>query len=147
MLPRIVLQNFRSMYLESFVTLWRISLVAETKNWRRRIRGGQNRKLPLDGGKAVIFNYFSPRTDISYVVSVVSQFMQATYEEHMEVVNRIVKFFKSSPGKGLMFRKTNWKCIEWGLCWLWMGKISFSFWMFCLRHHDFQWRAKISRKI
>ncbi|XP_038902408.1 secreted RxLR effector protein 161-like [Benincasa hispida] len=44
--------------------------------------------------------------------SVVSQFMQAPYEEHMEAVNWILRYLKSSPSKGLMFKKTDRKCIE-----------------------------------
>ncbi|KAL0540394.1 hypothetical protein IC582_024631 [Cucumis melo] len=52
------------------------------------------------------------RPDISFVVSVVSQFMQVPYEKHMEVVNRILRYLKNTPGKGLMFRKTNRKTIE-----------------------------------
>ncbi|KAL0554130.1 hypothetical protein IC582_008044 [Cucumis melo] len=39
-------------------------------------------------------------------------FMQAPYEKHMEAVNRILRYLKNTPGKGLMFRKTNRKTIE-----------------------------------
>ncbi|KAA0051391.1 putative mitochondrial protein [Cucumis melo var. makuwa] len=52
------------------------------------------------------FNY------ISYVVSVVSQFMQAPYEKHMEAFNKILRYLKTTLGKGLMFRKKNMKAIE-----------------------------------
>jgi len=38
--------------------------------------------------------------------------MQAPYEEHMEAVNRILRYLKSTLGKGLMFRKSDRKCIE-----------------------------------
>jgi len=38
--------------------------------------------------------------------------MQAPYEEHMEAVNRILRYLKSTPGKGLMFRKSDRKYIE-----------------------------------
>ncbi|KAA0049822.1 reverse transcriptase [Cucumis melo var. makuwa] len=40
------------------------------------------------------------------------QFMQAPYEKHMEAVNRILRYLKSTHDKGLMFRKTNRKTIE-----------------------------------
>ncbi|KAA0051242.1 retrotransposon protein, putative, unclassified, expressed [Cucumis melo var. makuwa] len=40
------------------------------------------------------------------------QFMQALYEEHMEAVKRILRYLKTTPGKGLMFRKTDKKTIE-----------------------------------
>ncbi|KAL4010603.1 hypothetical protein IC575_030105 [Cucumis melo] len=52
------------------------------------------------------------RPDIFIAVSVVSQFMQAPYEKHMEAVNRILRYLKNIPGKGLMFRKTNRKIIK-----------------------------------
>ncbi|KAA0041351.1 Cysteine-rich RLK (receptor-like protein kinase) 8 [Cucumis melo var. makuwa] len=41
-----------------------------------------------------------------------NQFMQAPYEEHMEAVKRILRYLKTTPDKGLMFRKTNKKAIE-----------------------------------
>ncbi|KAA0057568.1 Cysteine-rich RLK (receptor-like protein kinase) 8 [Cucumis melo var. makuwa] len=34
------------------------------------------------------------------------------YEKHMEAFNRILRYLKNTPGKGLMFRKTNRKTIE-----------------------------------
>ena len=36
------------------------------------------------------------RPDISYVVSIVSQFMQTPYEEHMEAVNKILRYLKTT---------------------------------------------------
>lgn len=51
-------------------------------------------KVPVDKekyqrlvGKLIYLSHNRP--DISYAVSIVSQFMQAPYEEHMEAVNRI----------------------------------------------------------
>ena len=52
------------------------------------------------------------RPNISYAVSVVSQFMQAPYEEHIETVNRILRYLKSTPEIGLMFRKSDRRYIE-----------------------------------
>ena len=52
------------------------------------------------------------RPNISYVVSIVGQLMQTSYEEHMEAVIRIMRYLKTTSGKGLMFRKTNKRCIE-----------------------------------
>ena len=43
------------------------------------------------------------RPDISFVVSVVSQFLNFPCEEHWNVVIRILKYIKSSPGKGLLY--------------------------------------------
>ena len=45
------------------------------------------------------------RSDIAYAVSVVSQFMHAPSEEHLQVVNRILRYLKGTPGKGLLFSK------------------------------------------
>ncbi|CAL5428100.1 unnamed protein product [Camellia sinensis] len=45
------------------------------------------------------------RPDLAYVLSVVSQFMHSPSEEHMNAVIRILRYLKSSPGKGIMFTK------------------------------------------
>ncbi|KAG6520586.1 hypothetical protein ZIOFF_017645 [Zingiber officinale] len=44
------------------------------------------------------------RPDITYVVSVVSQYMHAPKNIHMKVVDRILRYLKSCPGKGLLFK-------------------------------------------
>nr|KYP48333.1 hypothetical protein KK1_030026 [Cajanus cajan] len=38
-------------------------------------------------------------------VSVVSQFMQDPRERHMQAVDKILQYLKSSPGKGLLFKR------------------------------------------
>ena len=55
-------------------------------------------------GKSIYLTHSRP--DISFVVSIVSQFLNNPVEEHLNVVYRILMYFKGSPGKGLMFRKT-----------------------------------------
>ncbi|KAA0063166.1 Beta-galactosidase [Cucumis melo var. makuwa] len=79
--------------------------------------GNSDDQVPVDKeqyqrlvGKLIYLSHTRP--DISFAVSVVSQFMQASYEKHMEAVNRILRYLKNTPGKGLMFRKTNRKTIE-----------------------------------
>ena len=52
------------------------------------------------------------RPDITFSVSVVSQFMHSPYEEHLEVVHRILRYLKATPGKGLFFKKTDQRRIE-----------------------------------
>ena len=52
------------------------------------------------------------RPDISDVVCIVSQFKQAPYDGHMKADNRILRYLKATPGKGLRFRKTSKMCIE-----------------------------------
>ncbi|KAL0539936.1 hypothetical protein IC582_024157 [Cucumis melo] len=79
--------------------------------------GNSYEQVPIDKeqyqrlvGKLIYLSHTRP--DISFPVSVVSQFMQAPFEKHMESVNRIMRYLKNTPGKGLMFRKTNRKIIE-----------------------------------
>ncbi|XP_038900901.1 uncharacterized mitochondrial protein AtMg00810-like [Benincasa hispida] len=61
-------------------------------------------------GKLIYLSHTRP--NISYAVSVVSQFMQALYEEHMKAVERILRYLKTTPGKNLMFRRIDKRCIE-----------------------------------
>ncbi|XP_038895962.1 secreted RxLR effector protein 161-like [Benincasa hispida] len=61
-------------------------------------------------GKLIYLSHTRP--NISYVVSLVSQFMQAPCERRMEAFTRILRYLKSTPGKGLMFRKNDRRCIE-----------------------------------
>ncbi|KAL0552209.1 hypothetical protein IC582_011315 [Cucumis melo] len=79
--------------------------------------GNSSDKVPIDKEKyqhlmKKLIYLSHTRPDISYVVSAVSQFMQAPCEEHMKAVNKILRYLKTTPGKGLMFRKTNKKAIE-----------------------------------
>ena len=50
--------------------------------------------------------------DISYVVSLVSQFMHAPCESHLEAVFRILRYLKSGLGKGLFFMRNNHLQVE-----------------------------------
>jgi hypothetical protein len=43
------------------------------------------------------------RPDISFVVSVVSQFMHEPKSHHMDVVMRIIRYLKGCPGRGLLY--------------------------------------------
>ncbi|KAL0553890.1 hypothetical protein IC582_007794 [Cucumis melo] len=79
--------------------------------------GNSRDQVPVDKeqyqrlvGKLIYLSHTHPNN--SFVVSTVSQFMQAPYEEHMEAVKRILRYLKTTPGKGLMFRKTDKKTIE-----------------------------------
>ncbi|XP_039066514.1 secreted RxLR effector protein 161-like [Hibiscus syriacus] len=44
-------------------------------------------------------------SDIAYSVSIVRQHMSDPREEHLEAVNKILRFLKFTPGAGLIFRK------------------------------------------
>ena len=72
--------------------------------------GNSNDQVPVDKeqyqhlvGKLIYLSHTHP--DISFVVSVVSQFMQAPYEKHMKAVNRILRYLKITPGKGSCLEK------------------------------------------
>lgn len=49
-------------------------------------------------------NYLTvTRPDISFAVSVVSQFLNSPCQEHWDAVIRILKYIKGAPGKGLIY--------------------------------------------
>jgi len=49
-------------------------------------------------------NYLTlARPDISFLVSVVSQFLNSPSDSHWNAVVRILKYIKRAPGKGLVF--------------------------------------------
>jgi len=54
-------------------------------------------------GKVIYLSHTKP--DIAYAVSVVSQFMHDPREKHLQAINRIIQYLKSSPGKELLFKK------------------------------------------
>lgn len=54
-------------------------------------------------GKLIYLSHTRP--DIAYAVSVVSQFMHDPRKPHMDAVDRILKYLKYAPGKGLLFSK------------------------------------------
>ena len=55
-------------------------------------------------GKLIYLSHTRP--DISFPVSMVSQFMNNPTEQHMTTVTRILRYLKMKPGKGLFFQRT-----------------------------------------
>lgn len=51
------------------------------------------------------------RPDIAYTVNYISQFMHALIEGHMALVDRILRYLKSSPGRGILMKKHGHTCI------------------------------------
>ncbi|KAA0045177.1 putative mitochondrial protein [Cucumis melo var. makuwa] len=63
------------------------------------------------------------RSDISSAGSVVSQFMQAPYEKHMEAVKRILRYLKMTPGSIVDRKSTFIYCtFVWGNLVTWRSK-------------------------
>ena len=67
-------------------------------------------RYPRLVGKLIYLSHTRP--DISFAVSLVSQFMHAPYQEHLEAVYKILRYLKAIPGKGLFFRKNNQRGVE-----------------------------------
>ncbi|XP_015167207.1 uncharacterized mitochondrial protein AtMg00810-like [Solanum tuberosum] len=62
------------------------------------------------------------RVDISFAVQVLSQFMHAPKESHMEAALRVVKYIKIAPGLGLLVPSQSSELLttycdsDWGTC-------------------------------
>ena len=54
-------------------------------------------------GELIYLSHTMP--NVAFAVSCVSQFMHSPSKIHLEAVNRILKYLKGTPGKGLMFKK------------------------------------------
>ena len=52
------------------------------------------------------------RPNIAFLVSMVSQFMHGPGLEHFEVVYRILRYLKGTPGRGLLFKSQGHLQIE-----------------------------------
>ena len=55
------------------------------------------------------------RPDISFAVSVVSRYMHEPRSDHLEAVNRILRYLKGTPGRGLLFESNKHLVID-GYC-------------------------------
>lgn len=55
-------------------------------------------------GKLIYLSH--TRLGVAFPVSVVSQFMHSSYEEHVEVVYRIIRYLMVTYGRGLFLEKT-----------------------------------------
>lgn len=77
------------------------------EGWNRCI---STRQVSVDKGKyqrliGRLMYLSHTRQDLAYALSLVSQFMHNPGEQHMKVVMRILRYLKSSPGKGILFSK------------------------------------------
>ena len=53
-------------------------------------------------GKLIYLSHTRP--DIAYAVSIISQFMHSPTKRHLEAAYHILRYFKGTPGKGLLFQ-------------------------------------------
>ena len=61
-------------------------------------------------GRLIYLSHTRPNT--AFVASVVSQYMQSPYEEHLAAIYQILRYLKMTPGKDLFFAKTEQRHIE-----------------------------------
>ncbi|KAL6325731.1 hypothetical protein AAG906_024549 [Vitis piasezkii] len=71
-----------------------------------------NKNLGDSKQKAPLIYLSHTRLDIAFAVSMVSQFMHSPSKEHLEAAYRILRYLKSSPRKGLLFKKGGQQTIE-----------------------------------
>ncbi|XP_039011431.1 uncharacterized mitochondrial protein AtMg00810-like [Hibiscus syriacus] len=73
-------------------------------------------------GKLIYLSHTRP--NIAFGVSVISQYMHAPKEKHLEVVYRMLRYLKVTPSKGLHFKKNTSRDIELYTDADWAGSVS-----------------------
>jgi len=61
-------------------------------------------------GRLIYLSHIRP--DIGFAVSFVSQFMNNPTEDHMAAVNRMLRYLKMTPSRGLLYKKSDNRNIE-----------------------------------
>jgi len=64
------------------------------------VNKGQYQRLV---GKLVYLAHTRP--EIAYVVTVVSQFMHDPRNRHLQAINKVLQYLKTSPGRELLFKR------------------------------------------
>src|SRR4030042_386896 len=72
-----------------------------------KVDKGQYQRLV---GKLIYLAHTRP--DLSYAVSVVSQFMHDPRVRHMQAVNNVLQYLKATPGRGILFKRGGSLTIE-----------------------------------
>jgi len=82
----------------------------------KKIEAGQDITLVDKGryqrmvGRLIYLSHTRP--DIGFSVNVVIQFMNNPTEEHMEAINRILRYLKMTLGRGLLYKKGGNRNVE-----------------------------------
>lgn len=78
-------------------------------------------KVRYQGLVEKLVNLSHAMPDIANAVCVASQFMHDAYKPHMDIVERILRYLKSAPGKGLMYTKHKYLKVEGYIDANWIG--------------------------
>ena len=95
-------------------------MLKETKKFSlKHIETPVDAQLDLEGGSLIediglyqrlvgrLIYFTITRSDISYVVGLISQFMHFPKTIHLNLVNKILRYLKCDPGKGILMRKND----------------------------------------
>lgn len=64
------------------------------------------------------------RPDITYVVSVISQFMHAPTQDHLEATYGVLRYLKGCPGKGILYKRSGHCRVEVYIDADWVGSVT-----------------------
>lgn len=81
-----------------------------------RLKKNDNTRL-IDVGRyqrlvGCLINLSLTRPDITYVGSIICQFMNAPTQDHLEVTYRVLKYLKGYSGKGILYRSYGHSWVE-----------------------------------
>ena len=90
--------------------------------------GDQEMSIPMDRGRFQrlvdkLIYLLHTRPDISFAVSCISQFMHALTKKHIVAVNRVLRYLKGTPSRGMIFRKISNCGIEMFIDAYWAGAV------------------------
>ncbi|KAL1190609.1 Retrovirus-related Pol polyprotein from transposon RE2 [Cardamine amara subsp. amara] len=118
----------------------------------------QNHKLAIAEGKPLLnpspyrrlvgrlIYLVNTRPELSYVIHILSQFMNAPKPDHWEAALRVVRYLKNSPGQGILLRAntemklTAWCDSDWSGCLT--SRKSLTGWFIQLGGSPLSWRTK-----
>ena len=115
---------------------------------RRRELGDATRYRQLVGR---LIYLILTRSELTYAVQILSQFMQSPKEEHMEAAPRVLHYLKGSTGEGILLHaKSDFQLYEfcdsdWGACSL--SRRSLTSYFITLGGSFISWRTKMQATV